>query len=51
MTPRSLYDAAYQDLTRGNHGLAILGFQEVLAKFPASTERVSKAHAACVDGV
>jgi tol-pal system protein YbgF len=36
VTPRSLYDAAYQDLTRGNHGLAILGFQEVLAKFPAS---------------
>ena len=24
VTPRSLYDAAYQDLTRGNHGLAIL---------------------------
>jgi tol-pal system protein YbgF len=35
-TPRSLYDAAYQDLTRGNHGLAIMGFQEVLAKFPDS---------------
>src|SRR5262245_41118031 len=34
--PRALYDAAYQDLTRGNHGLAILGFQEVLAKFPTS---------------
>lgn len=36
VTPRSLYDAAYQDLTRGNHGLAIMGFQEVLAKFPDS---------------
>ena len=24
-TPRSLYDAAYQDLTRGNHGLALMG--------------------------
>ncbi len=36
VTPRGLYDAAYQDLTRGNHGLAILGFQEVVAKFPAS---------------
>jgi tol-pal system protein YbgF len=36
VTPRALYDAAYQDLTRGNHGLAIMGFQEVIAKFPAS---------------
>jgi tol-pal system protein YbgF len=36
VTPRSLYDAAYSDLTRGNHGLAILGFQEVLTKFPES---------------
>ena len=36
VTPRALYDAAYQDLTRGNHGLAILGFQEVLTKFPQS---------------
>jgi tol-pal system protein YbgF len=35
-TPRVLYDAAYQDLTRGNHGLAILGFQEVIAKFATS---------------
>lgn len=35
-TPRSLYDAAYQDLTRGNHGLALMGFQEVLAQFPDS---------------
>jgi tol-pal system protein YbgF len=35
-SPRAIYDAAYQDLTRGNHGLAILGFQEVLAKFPTS---------------
>jgi tol-pal system protein YbgF len=35
-TPRGLYDAAYQDLTRGNHGLAIMGFQEVIAKFPDS---------------
>jgi len=35
-TPRALYDAAYQDLTRGNHGLAIMGFQEVLTKFPDS---------------
>lgn len=35
-TPRALYDAAYQDLTRGNHGLAIMGFQEVLSKFPDS---------------
>jgi tol-pal system protein YbgF len=35
-TPRALYDAAYQDLTRGNHGLALMGFQEVLAKFPTS---------------
>jgi len=32
-SPRALYDAAYQDLTRGNHGLALLGFQEVIAKF------------------
>jgi len=36
VTPRALYDAAYQDLTRGNHGLAIMGFQEVLTKFPDS---------------
>jgi tol-pal system protein YbgF len=36
VSPRALYDAAYQDLTRGNHGLAIMGFQEVLAKFPKS---------------
>jgi len=35
-SPRTLYDAAYQDLTRGNHGLAIMGFQEVLTKFPDS---------------
>jgi tol-pal system protein YbgF len=35
-TPRALYDAAYQDLTRGNYGLALMGFQEVLAKFPTS---------------
>jgi tol-pal system protein YbgF len=35
-SPRAIYDAAYQDLTRGNHGLAILGFQEVLAKYPTS---------------
>jgi tol-pal system protein YbgF len=35
-SPRAVYDAAYQDLTRGNHGLAILGFQEVIAKFPTS---------------
>jgi tol-pal system protein YbgF len=35
-TPRSLYDAAYQDLTRGNHGLALMGFQEVLSQFPDS---------------
>ncbi|MFQ5599394.1 MAG: tol-pal system protein YbgF [Candidatus Krumholzibacteriia bacterium] len=36
VTPRALYDAAYQDLTRGNHGLALMGFQEVLAQFPLS---------------
>jgi tol-pal system protein YbgF len=36
VTPRTLYDAAYQDLTRGNHGLALLGFQEMLAKYPDS---------------
>ena len=36
VSPRALYDAAYQDLTRGNHGLAIMGFQEVIAKFPSS---------------
>ncbi len=36
VTPRALYDAAYQDLTRGNLGLAIMGFQEVIAKFPSS---------------
>ena len=36
VTPRTLYDAAYQDLTRGNHGLALMGFQEMLAKFPDS---------------
>jgi len=36
VTPRTLYDAAYQDLTRGNHGLALLGFQEMLTKFPDS---------------
>ena len=35
-TPRSLYDAAYGDLTRGNHGLALMGFQEVLSQFPDS---------------
>lgn len=35
-TPRSIYDAAYQDLTRGNHGLALMGFQEVLTQFPDS---------------
>jgi tol-pal system protein YbgF len=35
-SPRSLYDAAYQDLTRGNHGLAIMGFQEVITKYPDS---------------
>lgn len=35
-SPRAIYDAAYQDLTRGNHGLAILGFQEVIAKYGAS---------------
>jgi len=35
-TPRSLYDAAYQDLTRGNHGLALMGFEEVLTQFPDS---------------
>jgi tol-pal system protein YbgF len=36
VTPRSLYDAAYQDLTRGNHGLALMGFEEVLSQFPES---------------
>jgi tol-pal system protein YbgF len=36
VTPRALYDAAYQDLTRCNHRLAIMGFQEVIAKFPSS---------------
>jgi tol-pal system protein YbgF len=35
-TPRAVYDAAYQDLTRGNHGLAIMGFQEVISKFAGS---------------
>ena len=34
--PRSLYDAAYQDLTRGNHGLAIMGFEEILHLYPTS---------------
>jgi len=34
--PRTLYDAAYQDLTRGNHGLAIMGFEEILQLYPSS---------------
>jgi tol-pal system protein YbgF len=34
--PRDLYDAAYQDLTRGNHGLAIMGFEEILQLYPQS---------------
>lgn len=36
LTPRQIYDGAYQDLTRGNHGLALMGFQELLSKFPDS---------------
>jgi tol-pal system protein YbgF len=35
-TPRALYDAAYQDLSRGNHELALMGFQEVLSRYPSS---------------
>jgi len=34
--PRTLYDAAYQDLTRGNHGLAVMGFEEILQLYPTS---------------
>ncbi len=34
--PRSLYEAAYQDLSRGDHDLALLGFQEVLGRYPTS---------------
>jgi len=34
--PRTIYDAAYQDLTRGNHGLAIMGFEEILQLYPSS---------------
>jgi tol-pal system protein YbgF len=35
-SPRALYDAAYEDLMRGNHGLAVMGFQEVLEQYPTS---------------
>ncbi len=35
-TPRALYDAAYQDLSQGKHSLALMGFQEVLSRFPTS---------------
>ena len=36
VSPRAVYDAAYQDLTRGNYGLALMGFQEVISKYPSS---------------
>jgi tol-pal system protein YbgF len=35
-SPRELYDAAYQDLSRGNLDLALMGFEEVLARYPTS---------------
>lgn len=35
-SPRALYDAAYQDLSRGNHELALMGFQEVIKRYPTS---------------
>ena len=35
-SPRALYDAAYQDLAQGKHALALMGFQEVLNRFPSS---------------
>ena len=35
-SPRALYDAAYEDLMRGNHGLAVMGFQEVIEQYPTS---------------
>lgn len=35
-SPREIYDAAYEDLMRGNYGLATMGFQEVLELYPTS---------------
>ena len=34
--PRALYEAAYQDLSRGDHDLALMGFQEVLKRYPTA---------------
>ena len=34
--PKPLYDAAYQDLTRGNHELALMGFHDLLQQYPTS---------------
>ena len=35
-SPRALYEAAYQDLSQGKHDLALMGFNEVLSRFPTS---------------
>lgn len=35
-SPRALYEAAYQDLSQGKHDLALMGFHEVLSRFPTS---------------
>lgn len=35
-SPTELYDRAYGDFTKGNYSLALLGFQEFLAQYPAN---------------
>jgi tol-pal system protein YbgF len=34
--PKPLYDAAYQDLSRGNTELALMGFHDLLEQYPTS---------------
>jgi tol-pal system protein YbgF len=35
--PKSLYDTAYLDITRGNYDLSVTGFREFLKNYPASS--------------
>jgi tol-pal system protein YbgF len=37
LDPKSLYDTAYLDVTRGNYDLAVAGFQEFLKNYPTSS--------------
>jgi tol-pal system protein YbgF len=36
LNPRQMFDTAYLDLTKGNHDLALMGFQDFVKVFPQS---------------